>query len=52
LISVLFMSLSNLVNLSSLIDDAKCYELVRQHQWPEESNRNRGRLVARAGEGG
>ena len=29
------MSLSSLVNLSSLIDDAKCYELVRQHRWPE-----------------
>jgi transposase-like protein len=26
---------SPLVNLSSLIDDAKCYELVRQHRWPE-----------------
>ena len=25
----------HLVNLSSLIDDAKCYELVRQHRWPE-----------------
>src|SRR3954447_26210997 len=24
-----------LVNLSSLIDDAKCYELVRRHRWPE-----------------
>src|SRR5215207_6890921 len=24
-----------LVNLSSLIDDAKCYELVRHHRWPE-----------------
>ena len=24
-----------LVDLSSLIDDAKCYELVRQHRWPE-----------------
>jgi transposase-like protein len=23
------------VNLSSLIDDARCYELVRQHRWPE-----------------
>jgi transposase-like protein len=22
------------VNLSSLIDDAKCFELVRQHRWP------------------
>src|ERR687885_2223511 len=24
-----------LVNLSSLIDDARCFELVRQHRWPE-----------------
>jgi transposase-like protein len=24
-----------LVNLSSLIDDARCYTLVRQHRWPE-----------------
>jgi transposase-like protein len=24
-----------LVNLPSLIDDAKCFELVRQHRWPE-----------------
>src|SRR3954462_10615785 len=24
-----------LVNLSSLIEDAKCYELVRQHRWPD-----------------
>ena len=24
-----------LVNLSSLIDDAKCFELVRRHRWPE-----------------
>ena len=24
-----------MVNLSSLLDDAKCYELVRQHRWPE-----------------
>jgi transposase-like protein len=23
------------VNLSSLIDDAKCYALVRQHRWPD-----------------
>ncbi len=28
------MSLSSLVNLTSLIDDAKCYELVRQPRWP------------------
>jgi transposase-like protein len=25
----------SLVNLSSLIDDAKCYELVRQRRWPD-----------------
>src|SRR3954452_24479103 len=25
----------SLVNLSSLIDDAKCYTLVRQQRWPE-----------------
>src|SRR3954452_13025640 len=24
----------SLVNLLSLIDDARCYELVRQHRWP------------------
>jgi transposase-like protein len=24
-----------LVNLPSLIDDAKCHELVRQHRWPD-----------------
>ena len=24
-----------LVNLSALIDDAKCFELVRQHRWPD-----------------
>jgi transposase-like protein len=24
-----------LINLSSLIDDAKCFELVRQQRWPE-----------------
>jgi transposase-like protein len=29
------MSSPTLVNLSSLIDDAKCFELVRQHRWPE-----------------
>src|SRR5437588_8257535 len=28
-------STPTLVNLSSLIDDAKCFELVRQHRWPE-----------------
>jgi transposase-like protein len=29
------MPSSVLVNLSSLIDDAKCYALVRQHRWPD-----------------
>ena len=24
-----------LVNLSALIDDAKCFDLVRQHRWPD-----------------
>lgn len=24
-----------LVNLASLIDDAKCYDLIRQHRWPD-----------------
>ena len=26
---------ADLVNLSALIDDAKCFALVRQHRWPE-----------------
>ena len=29
------MPSSALVNLSSLLDDAKCYALVRQHRWPD-----------------
>jgi len=29
------MSTPCLVNLSSLLDDAKCFELVRQHRWPD-----------------
>src|SRR5881227_2857170 len=28
------MPTPTLVNLPSLIDDAKCFELVRQHRWP------------------
>src|SRR3954465_15836485 len=28
------MPTPTLVTLSSLIDDAKCFELVRQHRWP------------------
>jgi predicted RNA-binding Zn-ribbon protein involved in translation (DUF1610 family) len=29
------MVVPDLVNLSALIDDAKCFALVRQHRWPE-----------------
>ena len=28
------MAASGLINLSSLIDDAKCFALIRQHRWP------------------
>ena len=45
------MSTPNLVNLSALIDDAKCYALVRQHRWPEGVHCPRcgGTSVARDG---
>ncbi len=29
------MSATDLVNLSGLMDDAKCFALVRQHRWPD-----------------
>jgi len=29
------MAASDLINLSALLDDAKCFALVRQHRWPE-----------------
>ena len=29
------MAASDLVNLSGLIDDAKCFAFVRQHRWPD-----------------
>ena len=29
------MPASDLVNLSGLMDDAKCFALVRQHRWPD-----------------
>src|SRR5689334_24345509 len=29
------MAAIDLVNLSGLLDDAKCFALVRQHRWPE-----------------
>jgi transposase-like protein len=40
-----------LVNLSSLIDDARCYELVRQHRRPDgvRCPRREGASVARDG---
>jgi len=31
------MAASDLINLSGLIDDAKCFALVRQHRWPESA---------------
>ena len=29
------MPASDLVNLSGLMDDAKCFAFVRQHRWPK-----------------
>jgi hypothetical protein len=29
------MAAPDLVNLLALIEDAKCFALVRQHRWPE-----------------
>ena len=29
------MAVSDVVNLSALLDEAKCFELVRQHRWPD-----------------
>ncbi len=29
------MASSELINLSSLIDDEKCFQLIRQHRWPD-----------------
>src|SRR3954451_11623834 len=29
------MASLQMINLASLIDDAKCYELIRHHRWPE-----------------
>src|SRR5215212_11093051 len=29
------MAVSDIVNLSGLLDEAKCFELVRQHRWPD-----------------
>jgi transposase-like protein len=40
-----------LVNLLSLIDDARCFELVRQHRWPDgvRCPRCEGARIARDG---
>src|SRR5207245_4170291 len=29
------MAVSDMVNLSGLLDEARCFELVRQHRWPD-----------------
>jgi hypothetical protein len=29
------MAVFDMVNLSGLLDEAKCFELVRQHRWPD-----------------
>ena len=29
------MTAIDLVNFSALLDDAKCFALVRQHRWPD-----------------
>lgn len=40
-----------LVNLSSLLDDAKCFDLVRQHRWPDgvQGPHCHGTMIARDG---
>lgn len=42
---------SELINLASLIDDSKCFELIRQHRWPDGvcCPRCAGRAVVRNG---
>src|SRR5689334_17019837 len=29
------MAVSDMINLSGLLDEAKCFELVRQYRWPD-----------------
>jgi hypothetical protein len=31
------MAVSDMVNLSGLLDEARCFDLVRQHRWPKVS---------------
>ena len=42
------MAVSDLVNFSALLDDDKCFALVRQHRWPEAARRWRG-IISRCG---
>jgi transposase-like protein len=45
------MASPHLFDLTSLLDDAKCYELIRQHRWPDGvcCPRCAGKLVIRYG---
>lgn len=45
------MASPQLFDLTSLLDDAKCYELIRQHRWPDgvDCPRCHGRSVIRHG---
>jgi transposase-like protein len=45
------MTTPMLVNLSSLLDEAKCFDLVRQHRWPDgvRCPHCRGAVIARDG---
>jgi hypothetical protein len=29
------MAVSDMINLSGLLDEARCFDLVRQHRWPD-----------------
>jgi hypothetical protein len=33
------VAIAELVNLALLIDDAKCFAMVRQHRWPGTTSR-------------
>jgi hypothetical protein len=45
------MAAPDLVNLSGLMDDAKCFAFVRQHRWPEGSVSSRATRSWIAGRG-
>ena len=46
------MTASALPSLASLLDDAKCFELIRQHRWPDGTRcpRCAGGAVVRDGQ--